>query len=233
MEKKQKKQTQKKVNKQKYLKPWNMLIMLIAIVAVSLGGYFIFFHNQSPELTKSEAVSDVKDDSETSQSVSTGMLPSQEQNSTDQKGTKKKATKKEPANKKPDQGLKSKKSEKTSQEKAFKMAANGMTVDVTFNVIEDTIQSLRLNYNVNYQDWGITDKEAESEIATMLGIEDQQAGVESSVSTKNNEVILDMTLDYSKIDKKLVELLFGVADDSFSSMEKTEKLLLNQGYQPV
>ncbi|MDN3185477.1 DUF1307 domain-containing protein [Enterococcus faecalis] len=122
---------------------------------------------------------------------------------------------------------------KESKQKTFKMSMNGMEVKATFVYTDDTVKNLILQYKIKYENWGITDEEAVKEISKTLGIDAEQEGVESTISTKDNEALINLDIEYSKVDKKFVSILFGEENEFYQSMKKTEKSLINQGFNEV
>lgn len=125
----------------------------------------------------------------------------------------------------------------TSEEsKTFTMAQNGVSMELVFHYDGDKVTSQTANNVMPYEAIGATTKEEAQELLDPIAEQYQQVqGLDYSLEYSDSEATESLTINYDELDYDAAKQLPGVSfegdTDNGISMERTEEMLLDQGYE--
>lgn len=126
----------------------------------------------------------------------------------------------------------------SSQEesKTFTMDQNGVSMELVFNYSGDKVTSQTANNVMPYEAIGVSTKEEAQEVLDPIAEQYQQVqGVDYSLEYSDSEATESLTINYDELDydsaKQLPDVSFEGNTDNGISMERTEEMLLDQGYE--
>lgn len=116
--------------------------------------------------------------------------------------------------------------------------ANGVTMELTYYHTGDTVTKQTANNKIPYTSMGVTDAEGAKAILDPIAIQYQNvAGITHNIEYTDTEVIETLEIDYATLDYDKAKTIPGITMDENAkngvSLEKSEQLLLSQGYVKV
>ncbi|TLG77285.1 YehR family lipoprotein [Culicoidibacter larvae] len=116
--------------------------------------------------------------------------------------------------------------------------SNGVTMELTYYHTGDNVTKQTANNKIPYTSIGVTNAEDAKAILDPVAVQYQNvAGIKHSVEYTDTEVIETLEIDYATLDYDKAKTIPGITMDENAkngvSLEKSEKLLLSQGYTKV
>lgn len=122
------------------------------------------------------------------------------------------------------------------ESKTFTMDQNGVSMELVFNYSGDKVTSQTANNVMPYEAIGVSTKEEAQEVLDPIAKQYQQVqGLDYSLEYSDSEATESLTINYDELDYDSAKQLPGVSfegnTDNGISMERTEEMLLDQGYE--
>lgn len=120
--------------------------------------------------------------------------------------------------------------------KTFTLAQNGVAMELVFHYDGDKVIRQTANNVMPYEAIGVATKEEAQELLDPVAKQYQQVqGLDYTLEYSDSEAIESLTINYDELDydsaKQLPGVNFEGDTDNGISMERTEEMLLDQGYE--
>lgn len=120
--------------------------------------------------------------------------------------------------------------------KTFTMDQNGVSMELVFTYEGDKVKTQTANNVMPYSAIGVTTKEEAQTVLDPIAEQYQQVkGLDYSLDYTDSEATESLTINYDELDYDSAKQLPGVSFEGNTengiSMERTEEMLLDQGYK--
>jgi uncharacterized lipoprotein YehR (DUF1307 family) len=119
--------------------------------------------------------------------------------------------------------------------KTFTNEQNGVQMELVFNYEGDEVKKQTANNVMPYSSIGVSTKEEAQQLLDPIAKQYKAIkGIDYSIDYGDDEATESLTIDYTDLDYEAAKQLPGVSFEGDTSngisMERTEKMLLDQGY---